>query len=375
MQANKIGIVGGGQLAQMMALAAAKLKLEVVVQTPTRADPAVAYADAAIIASIDDAKATEQMVIACDVVTFENEFVDLVALEKIDAQLHPFYPSIKALTPLLDKYKQRQFLSRLGISTPQFRAVEIDKRVTYPVPVAFKSRRFGYDGYGTFIITTESELAMFISRFAGDEMLLEEYIPFDRELAIIVTRDPKGNSVVYPLVETQQVGGVCRRVFLPADCSPEIIQRSENLAKQIVNALDAVGTFAIELFLTKSGELLVNEIAPRVHNSGHYTIEATDVSQFTQHLLAISGRELIPPQLTCANAVMVNLLGYEDAIDDYRDKRDRLAAIEGSHVHWYGKPESREGRKLGHVTICLQDIDRSRLLQIATEIESIWYER
>ena len=202
-------------------------------------------------------------------------------------------------------------------------------------------------------------------------------MPFDRELAVIAARSATGEIAIYPIVETQQQNQVCRLVIAPADISLDVKAEACAIARTLLNSLQAVGVFGIELFLTADNKLLVNEIAPRTHNSGHFTIDACETSQFEQHLRAVCQLPLGNSELKCAGAVMVNLLGYESAESDYLPKRKQLAQISGAFVHWYGKKVSRPGRKLGHVTVVFDGESaqngRTQAQAIAQTVESIWY--
>ena len=204
--------------------------------------------------------------------------------------------------------------------------------------------------------------------------LLEKFVPFERELAVIAARSEKGEIVTYPIVETQQVAQVCRRVLVPAEIPRAVAAEIEAIAHTILHGLEVVGVFGIELFLT-ADSVVVNEIAPRTHNSGHFSLDACKTSQFEQHLRAVCDLPLGNAALNCDGAVMVNLLGYEYAEDDYLAKRQKLQQIPQAHVHWYGKAASRPGRKLGHVTVLLDTQNRSEGGAIAQKIESIWYSR
>jgi 5-(carboxyamino)imidazole ribonucleotide synthase len=373
---KRIGVIGGGQLAWMMGGAAQKLGLELVVQTPNREDPAVAIASDTIFAKIDDATATAVLASLCDIITFENEFVDLDALSILANQGVCFRPSLKALTPLLDKYHQRCYLRDLGLPVPEFFALEgqdkekIASKLGFPL--VLKSRRHGYDGQGTFIIKDFATLKPRLDyNITESAFLIEEFIPFERELAIIAARSVDGEVVTYPVVETQQEEQVCRRVIAPAQITPKLAAEIEAIAHTILSSLEVVGVFGIELFLTPDGKVLVNEIAPRTHNSGHFSLDACETSQFEQHLRAVCGFPLGKPVLRCASAVMVNLLGYENSHFDYQKKRSLLQQIPKAHLHWYGKTESRLGRKLGHVTVLLDN--QNEAMNVARSIESIWY--
>lgn len=370
---KRIGIIGGGQLAWMMADAAQKLDVELVVQTPNVDDPAVAIAHSTIFASVDNAEATAKLATQCETITFENEFVNLAALAVVAKQGVCFRPSLTTLAPLLDKYHQRCYLRDLGLPVPRFVALGGggEERILsqFGFPVVLKARRHGYDGQGTFIIKNINE---FPAIDEETQFLLEEFVPFERELAIVAARGVSGEVKTYPIVETQQESQVCRRVFVPADLTSELTTEIEALAHTLLNSLQAVGIFGIELFLSQ-GKVLVNEIAPRTHNSGHFSLDASVTSQFEQHLRAVCGLPLGDPNLNCGAAVMVNLLGYENSHSDYQAKRLSLAQIPQAHLHWYGKTESRLGRKLGHVTVLLNQPLQTQAMAIAREVESIWY--
>ncbi|MDZ8104611.1 MAG: 5-(carboxyamino)imidazole ribonucleotide synthase [Nostoc sp. DedQUE12a] len=381
---KRVGVIGGGQLAWMMADAAQKLGVELVVQTPSLGDPAVSIAQEIVLAAVDDASATEILAKKCDVITFENEFVNLDALSVLEKQGVCFRPRLEALTPLLDKYHQRRYLSDLGLPVPQFLAVDrtenLKSKIEYlGFPLVLKSRRHGYDGQGTFIIkdfaALEEKLSYeTITKTANRSLfLLEEFVPFERELAVIAARSLDGEIVTYPVVETQQEQQVCRRVIAPAEISPDRVTEIEAIAHTLLNSLQVVGVFGIELFLSTDGKVLVNEIAPRTHNSGHFSLDVCETSQFEQQLRAVCGLPLGNPGLQRAGAVMVNLLGYENSDSDYQSQRQQIAEIPQAHVHWYGKTQSRPGRKLGHVTVLLDNQSRKQAMAVAQTIESIWY--
>lgn len=381
---KRVGVIGGGQLAWMMGDAAKKLGVQLVVQTPSLHDPAVAIAQDAVLATVDDAISTEVLAQKTDVITFENEFVNLDALSLIEHQGVCFRPRLNALSPLLDKYYQRCYLQKLGLPVPRFFAITQAENLSSQIqelgfPVVLKSRRHGYDGQGTFIIhdlaALEQKLNSYTTNAAlsQDIFLIEEFVPFERELAVIAARSVDGEVVSYPVVETQQEQQVCRRVIAPADITPEQETEIQAIAHTLLNSLEVVGLFGIELFLTATGKILVNEIAPRTHNSGHFSLDACETSQFEQHLRAVCGLPLGNTALTCASAVMVNLLGYENSTSDYQSQRQQLAAIPDACVHWYGKTESRPGRKLGHVTVLLHQPNRDAINHIVHQIESIWY--
>ncbi len=374
---KRVGVVGGGQLASMMGDAASALGIELVVQTPNATDPAVSVAAGAVLAAIDDVNATAQLATGCDVITFENEFVDLDGLRSLEQQGVLFQPSLSSLSPLLDKYVQRCYLKGLGLPTPRFWTWDCGADLLIDFPFVVKVRRHGYDGQGTFIVKDRASFESICAKIKGQSLLVEEFVPFDRELAVIAARSPTGDIAIYPIVETQQQNQVCRLVIAPADISLDVKAEAGAIAHTLLNSLEAVGVFGIELFLTADNKLLVNEIAPRTHNSGHFTIDACETSQFEQHLRAVCQLPLGNCELKCAGAVMVNLLGYESAESDYLEKRKELAQISGAFVHWYGKKVSRPGRKLGHVTVVFDGESGGNggksASAIAQTVESIWY--
>jgi 5-(carboxyamino)imidazole ribonucleotide synthase len=376
---KRIGVIGGGQLAWMMASAAQALGIELVIQTPHNDDVAVSLAAETVLADVDDVAATAALATKCDVITFENEFVNLDGLGKLAERDNVvFLPPLSALAPLLDKYTQRCYLRDLGLPVPQFAVLEQPKLpLGFKFPVVVKARRNGYDGQGTFIIKDKSALANLYHRHPDTPFLIEEFVDFDRELAVIAARDVNGEVVTYPILETQQEEQVCRRVFTLDDLPTEIVATCNSIASKLLNSLGAVGVFGIELFLTADGKVSVNEIAPRTHNSGHLTIEACATSQFSQLIRAVAGLPLGSTELTCGGAVMVNLLGYEDTHGDYLEKRQQMSSLPNAHVYWYQK-ESRIGRKLGHVTIIIGiNNDRQDYLSpaqaLAQQVEKIWY--
>ena len=400
MQMKHIGVIGGGQLALMMGTAAQKLGVKLIVQTPNTDDPAVSIASDTIFAAVDDATATAELAKHCDAITFENEFINIEALSQLATEKVCFRPRIEALSPLLDKYHQRCFLQDLGIPVPkfilpeslftvlksqeeQYRENNRSQESELQFPAVLKARRHGYDGQGTFIVEDLLSLEKKLYQNHPDKKpknnliksryLLEEFIPFQKELSVIAARSTSGEISTFVVVETQQEQQVCRRVIAPADISPQTEKAVKDIACTVLDNLQVVGVFAIELFLTNSGEVLVNEIAPRTHNSGHFSIDACYTSQFEQHLRVVCDLPLGNVAMKIPYAIMVNLLGYETRKHDYIDKRSKLAQIPGAYVHWYGKSESRPGRKLGHITVLFDKLNRDEAMTIAKNIESIWY--
>ncbi|NEO87676.1 MAG: 5-(carboxyamino)imidazole ribonucleotide synthase [Spirulina sp. SIO3F2] len=374
---HAVGIIGGGQLAAMTAPFAKQFGVEFVVQTPNFDDPAAPLGTDVVLGAIADLAATDKLSDRVQVITFENEFIDLAGLQQLADRGVCFRPSLAALAPLLDKYDQRCYLQKIGLPVPSFGLLNPETvgaiATQFGFPVVLKARRHGYDGRGTFIVESETEMQQLWQNLGQPELLVEKFIPFERELAVMAARSVKGEMVVYPVVETQQQEQVCRRVIAPANVSAIVVQQTQTAAETLLNALDVVGIFGIELFLTQDGQILVNEIAPRTHNSGHYTLDACNVSQFEMHLRAVMGQPLPQPKLQCSGAVMVNLLGYEDSTSDYAEVRAAIAARPQTFVHWYNKTAARPGRKLGHATTLLTSKNQAETEAIAAQIETLWY--
>ena len=379
-QMKRVGVIGGGQLAWMMAAGAEALGIELSVQTPSSTDPACAIAHKTFLGPVADASITAEMAQHCDLITFENEFIDLAALRQLEAQGTPFYPQLDCLAPLLDKYDQRQFYDRLSLPSPPFATLQSQANLNslpqeiakVSLPLVLKTRRHGYDGQGTFVLHTAKAVADTWERLSYQPVLLEAFVDFEKELAVMVARSRSGEVAVYPVVETQQIDQVCRRVIAPASLSESVVNEVRAIATRLANHLGFVGVFGIELFLS-GDSVLINETAPRTHNSGHYTLDACVTSQFEQQLRAVCGLPLGSTALTHPGAVMVNLLGTESCSDEAA-RRAAISRIPDAHLYWYGKEKSRVGRKMGHVTILTDrpngDTAACALIE---QVEKHWY--
>jgi 5-(carboxyamino)imidazole ribonucleotide synthase len=375
---QRVGVIGGGQLAWMMGPAAQKLGLDLVVQTPGQGDPAVAIAQSTVLAAVDDVAATQALAAQCDVITFENEFIDCEGLQTLTHQGTRFRPALEVLALVLDKHQQRECFERLGLPNPRYTFLEGDesdaelgaKGQTIGFPLVMKTRRLGYDGQGTSVVKDASQLTATWNAFERVPVLLEEFVPFNQELAVMVARSARGEIALYPTVETQQVDQICRRVFAPARVSAAVATQMERIARTLVDRLQLVGILGIECFLTADDQVLINEIAPRTHNSGHYSLDACATSQFEQQLRAVCDRSLGPTHLTCPQAVMVNLLGLDQPDEAHHRKLAALKQLPQATLYWYTKA-IRPGRKLGHITQCLSASADPRAA--AAAIEDIWY--
>ncbi|MBD2106201.1 5-(carboxyamino)imidazole ribonucleotide synthase [Nodosilinea sp. FACHB-13] len=375
---QRVGVVGGGQLAWMMGPAAQKLGLELVVQTPNSTDPAVAIAQSTLLAPVADAPATASLAAQCDVITFENEFIDCEGLQALTQQGTVFRPSLDVLALVLDKHHQREFFARIGLPNPRYDFLDGNeseaelaaKAELIGFPLVMKTRRLGYDGYGTSVVKDAAQLSATWDKFNRAPVLLEEFVPFKQELAVMVARSASADVAVFPTVETQQVGQICRRVFAPAQVSPEVAAKMTSIAHALVEQLQLVGIVGIECFLTSDDRVLINEIAPRTHNSGHYSLDACETSQFEQQLRAVSDRPLGLTALNCPQAVMVNLLGLDEPEASHHQKLETLKQWPEATLYWYNKT-IRPRRKLGHITQRLDAM--ADPIAAAAAIEAIWY--
>ncbi|MBN8612311.1 MAG: 5-(carboxyamino)imidazole ribonucleotide synthase [Deltaproteobacteria bacterium] len=345
----RIGILGGGQLGRMLALAAVPMGHEVVVLAQSPDEPACAVARP-LIGSFDDDLVIERLRQSVDVVTYEFENVPRAAVEGLAAHL-PVRPGVRSLVVASDRWNEKTTFHALGIGTAPFAQVDDEDSLRAAVdriglPAVLKTRRLGYDGKGQRVLRTEADVPGAFAAIGGVPAILEGFVRFTRELSILGVRGVDGTIVTYPLVENTHRSGILFRTDAPAPhVSDALATRAREAISRLLVELDHVGVLALELF-DREGELLANEIAPRVHNTGHFTIEGADTSQFEAHVRAITG-EPLPPLTLRGRSVMINLVG---AIPP----RELILAIPGAHLHLYGKTE-RPGRKVGHITICAPD--------------------
>ncbi|MCP9889534.1 5-(carboxyamino)imidazole ribonucleotide synthase [Cyanobium sp. Aljojuca 7D2] len=350
-----IGVVGGGQLAWMLAAAAQQLHVHLHVQTPGAHDPATSLATSVVQADLDDIAATRELARRCSAITFENEWVDLPALAPLSFDGITFLPSLEALSPLVSKRSQRELLQQLGLPAPRWCDLPSDGVLPdgFSYPLMAKASTGGYDGKGTAVLQGPEDLQALLARIPASDWILEELVSFELELSQLACRDRAGNLQCYPLVQTHQHQQVCDWVLAPASVPHAVQAYARNIAASLLTAINYVGVLSIEFFYGQGG-LQVNEIAPRTHNSGHFTIEAAHTSQFAQQVRIVAGLPMGPVELQVPGALMVNLLGFESSDADYQSQRDALAALPQATVHWYGKQGSSPGRKLGHVTLLLE---------------------
>ncbi|AXH10115.1 5-(carboxyamino)imidazole ribonucleotide synthase [Malaciobacter halophilus] len=354
----KLGIIGGGQLGKIMSQKAKKMGFNVTILDPTPNCPAAQVSDRQIIGGFYDKEKLTQIVNESDVTTFELEHIDTSVLKELYDAGHNIHPSPYVMELIQNKYEQKKLLDEKGIPVPAYKDVKNnDDLASFGFPVIQKAKLGGYDGKGVQMLKTPQDIQNCIKA----ESFIEELVDIDKELAIIVARNIEGEIKCYPVVEMlfDERVNICDSVMAPARVSKHIEQKAIDVSIDSIKALDGVGIFGVELFLTKKGEVLVNEIAPRPHNSGHYTVEACATSQFEQIIRAVTNLPLGSTKLI-SPAVMVNLLGEEG----YEGE----PFIEGIHealdipelsFHFYGKSVTKPFRKMGHITVLDDDINKA----------------
>ena len=341
-----IGMIGGGQLGRMSAQAAARLGFLVHVFSPERDGPAAQVAARNIIAAYDDLEALRSFAEAVDVVTFEFENLPAASLALLES-LKPVRPGAKILAISQDRLLEKQFLNDVGIATAPWAKVESLAALEAAVaelglPAVLKTTRLGYDGKGQAMLRAPEDLAPAFERLAPKPLVLEGFVDFAAEISVMVARGVDGTIVCFDAVENRHKHHILDLTIAPAPFGPEILDEAQSIARRIAERLELVGLLGVEMFVTATGALLVNEIAPRPHNSGHWTMDACPCGQFEMHIRAVAGLPL-PPAVRHSDAVMKNLIGPEDMAT-----WPRVLATPGLIPHHYGKTEARPGRKMAH---------------------------
>lgn len=354
----KLGIIGGGQLGRIMSQKAKKMGFHVTILDPTPNCPAAQVSDKQIIAGFYDKEKLTKIVEESDVTTFELEHIDTSVLKELFDKGHNIHPSPYVMELIQNKYEQKKLLDDKGIAVPAYKDVKTqDDLASFGFPVIQKSKFGGYDGKGVQMLKTPEDMKDCIKT----ESFIEELVDIDKELAIIVARNIEGEIKCYPVVEMlfDERVNICDSVMAPARISKEIEEKAIEVSTQSIKALDGVGIFGVELFLTKKGEVLVNEIAPRPHNSGHYTVESCATSQFEQIIRAVTNLPLGSTKLISAS-VMVNLLGEEGYEGEpFIEGIHEALAIPELSFHFYGKSVTKPFRKMGHITVLDDDINKA----------------
>jgi len=364
---KKIGIVGGGQLGKMMILEAKRLGFYVAVLDPSPDCPAHSICDLHIVGDLNDPQGYKELSKRADVITYEWENISVKVLEKLEKDGYPVYHPIKTLKKIQNKYSQNEVLQKNNIPVPNFKKVknideikEAGKPENFGYPLMLKTTTGGYDGKGTALIKTKSDVEDAFRQLGSGavELMVEEFVDFEKEISLIACRNTKGDKVMYPIAENTHVNSILDTTIAPAGINKSVSDKVYIIGDKLMGALEFVGTFCIEMFVTKTGDVLVNEIAPRPHNSGHYTIEACFANQFENHIRAITGLPLGYTSLKTP-AVMINLIGQSNGVA-------KLEGLEEAynhpnvHIHLYGKRESKKDRKMGHYTVVDEDISKAK---------------
>jgi 5-(carboxyamino)imidazole ribonucleotide synthase len=368
-----VGVVGGGQLGRMLGEAASPLGVDLVVLDPTPDCPANAVAEQ-VVGGFDDSAAVADLADRVDYLTYEIELADPAALADVPVPVHPA-PETLRLTR--DKLRESEAAADAGVPVPAFHRVDDPDDLAAAVddlgPVMLKARTGGYDGRGNRPVSAGDDYAAALREVGAGETgaVAEELVPFERELAVVGARGADGARALFPVTETVHREEILRATATPPRASDAVVERARAVAGEVLDLLSGRGVFGIELFETPDGEVLFNEAAPRPHNSGHWTIEGAQTSQFGQHLRAVCGWPLGAPDRRCPTAT-ANLLGDVEAPRPARlSGVDRTLETAGAHLHWYGKRKVRPLRKMGHVTVTGTDrapVDRARALADAATL-------
>lgn len=364
---STIGIIGGGQLSRMMALSAKAMGYRIIVLDPTEDCPAAQVSDEQIIADYDDKVALRELAEKADVVTYEFENIDYDAL-KMTQDLVDVPQGAELLSITQDRILEKAYLESANINIAPY-AIIVDKEEieteikSIGYPAVLKTAQGGYDGKGQVVLHDADDIERAARLLRYGSSVLEAWIPFEKEISIVVARGKDGQVETFPVAENVHVNNILHTTIAPADVSADVHEEAEEIAKKLADVLQLCGVLAVEMFVTKSGAIYVNELAPRPHNSGHFTIEACSISQFTQHIRAIVGLPLIKPELL-KPALMINILGqHVDAVNE------RMVDYPHWFVHYYGKKEAKINRKMGHVTVLT---DEPRIVLADIEKAQIW---
>ncbi|MDY4833677.1 MAG: 5-(carboxyamino)imidazole ribonucleotide synthase [Frisingicoccus sp.] len=353
----RIGIIGGGQLGKMMILDAKRLDTYFVILDPTPKCPADSIADEHIVADFDDVRAFHELADKVDVITYEFEHINAQALQELEAEGHKVYPSSETLLHIQNKYDQKVWLRQNELPVPDFKKVETPEDIReagkiFGYPMMLKTCTGGYDGKGNAPVHTEADVESAFEALGSGKLplMVEAFCPFEKEVSILVCRSVNGDVKVFPVAENVHKDSILDETTVPANISETSTEKAMDIARRAVHAFNAYGMLCIELFVTADGEVLVNELAPRPHNSGHYTIEGCVTSQYENHIRGILGLPLGSAELI-RPTVMKNIIG-QYSVDKAEVKGlEEAYAIGEVKVHIYGKEKVSKGRKMGHITV------------------------
>jgi 5-(carboxyamino)imidazole ribonucleotide synthase len=361
----KIGILGGGQLARMLIEAGSQFGFDFLIYSTEKNSPAGRICEKEYFGKWDDFDELDKFTEKSDVITLENEFIDYKVIEHIESKGGKVKPGSAVVKTIQDKLIQKNFLKKAGAPVAVFCEINYIEDIRefcgrYGFPVILKSRTMGYDGKGNYLIASEKDIETAYTELRErGKLMAEQFIDFDFEIAIQAVRNAEGEIRFYPIVETVQKNHICNLVRAPHYVPLELSNYLHQVTAKILNELDYKGVMGIEFFVT-GDELLINELAPRVHNTGHYTIEACEVSQFENHIRAIAGYPLGSTKMKSKNAVMINILGMRND-DTGSVDLSRVLEMENTYPHIYGKEKIRTGRKMGHITVLSDSIEKAEI--------------
>jgi len=351
----KIGIIGGGQIGKMIAQEAKRMSLKVVILDPNKNCPASTICDKLIVADFKDENKIIELAKYSDVITYEIELANSKALEKLESKNYPIFPSPHSLYLIQNKFRQKQFLQENNLPVPEFKKITSINDLllvakSFQYPLMLKACEDSYDGRGNYLIKSKEDVPIAYNSFDNRELFAEKYVNFKTEISIMVARNNKGQITTFPIAENIHKNNVLDTTIVPANISSKIYETAEIIAKNVVACLNDSGIFGIEMFVSNKDDIFINEIAPRPHNSGHYSIEGCSISQFEQHIRTILNFPLVKPELV-RPTVMKNILGPPNFSGNYRiTGLSKLLSIPSTKIHLYGKNLTSPGRKLGHIT-------------------------
>jgi 5-(carboxyamino)imidazole ribonucleotide synthase len=352
---KRIGIIGGGQLGKMMILEAKRLGFYVVTLDPEAKCPSSSISDELIVAKLDDEAMFRRLAEKTDVITYEWELIGINALKAIEREGHTICPSVKTLEIIQDKFTQKEALRAAGIPVPEFKKVQNIADLGIGM---LKTTKGGYDGKGTALIRTEADIESAYNSLGGGKqpLMLEAFVDFEMEISVLACCGIDGTKVIYPIAENEHSNSILDTTIVPARINDSIAEKALIIADKVMKVFTFAGTFCIEMFVNKDGNILINEIAPRPHNSGHYTIEGCFANQFENHIRAITGLPLGSAGLR-QPTVMVNLLGQSDGAPKLLGIEQAYRENPNLRIHLYGKEKSKKDRKMGHFTVTDQTIE------------------
>ncbi|HVH95528.1 MAG TPA: 5-(carboxyamino)imidazole ribonucleotide synthase [Bacillus sp. (in: firmicutes)] len=364
----KLGIVGGGQLGKMLAIEAKRMFMHVIILDPSPDCPASYIADKVIVGDFSNEQKIFELAEESDLITYEIELANSKALIELQNKGYIVHPSPDTLKIIQNKYRQKSFLKENGIPTPTFELITSKDNLEkicleYGFPVMLKACENSYDGRGNYLIKEKDQITTAFSYFSGKQCMVEKFIDYKKEISIMIARNPSGDISYFPIGENVHKDNILHFTIAPAKIDKEIETQAIEIAVKTIKSLKGAGIFGIEMFIDKNNEGFINEIAPRPHNSGHYTIEACSISQFEQHIRAILNFPLPKPFLI-SNAIMINILGPKEIKGNYEiNGVCKLFSMEGIKLHIYGKKVTNYHRKLGHVTVLLKNRDPIKIFE------------